>query len=116
MSKKTDIKSELKALGSELAMALKQIRSSDEVAALKQDLTRTAKKLAADVGHAVKAAKASPSTARLKHRLGRLARAGKAQGTVELEKAKVVASKKILLARKKLVALARRVRERSKKN
>lgn len=91
VTKKNNVGKELKALGNELAGALKQIRSSKEFKDLEKEIGSSIKGITKTLGKSLQAAKESPNTARIKTHLGRVAKAGVAQGTVEVRKAQATA-------------------------
>jgi choline kinase len=87
MAKKTSLAEELKALGSELANAFKQAKSSKEFQALEKDITSGVKNVSASLIRSLRAASHSEETAKIKKRVGRVVKISKAKGEEEARKA-----------------------------
>jgi hypothetical protein len=81
---------EFKALGTELAKALKQIRSSKEFQDLEKEIGSAVKGVSLKLAKSLKAAKNSKQTANIKKRLKRVAHAGVVDGTAEAKKLRSV--------------------------
>lgn len=95
---------EFKALGNELAAALKQIRSSKEFQDLEKEIGSAVKGISNKISKSLKAAKSSQQTKKIKNQLKRVARAGVVEGTSEAKKirsATIQGLKKILKKVKK---------------
>src|SRR5258706_2148169 len=86
---------ELKALGIEMASALKAMKESKEFKQLEKDLARGIKSVSSSLGKALKAAHQSKSTSKLKKRIKRVIHTGREEGKIQAQKAQVVAAQKI---------------------
>lgn len=100
-NEKQAVGKELKALGSELAVALKQIRSSQEFQHLEAEVVAGIKNIASSLGTSLKAAKKSPQTKKIARQLGRVAAASAVKGKAEAiraQEAAVVGLRKVRTA------------------
>ena len=77
---KQNVRKELKALGSELAVALKQIRSSSEFKHLESEVVSGIKNISTSLAASLKAASKSPQTKKIAHQVKRVVSAGSKQG------------------------------------
>lgn len=107
---KKDIRKELKALGSELAVALKQIRSSHEFQDLEAELVSGIKNISKALVASLKAAKKSRQTSKITHQLKRVVYAGSAQGKEEARRAQKAAVVGLRKVRKAVAELRTHVR------
>lgn len=101
---KNNLKDEFKMLGSELASALKQIRSSKEFNDLEREIATSVKGISSKLVKSLKAAKESKSAAKIKSQLGRVAHSSAMEGAAEAKKLKAATlkgMKKILEKMKK---------------
>ena len=114
MESKPNLGKELKALGNELAGALKQIRSSQEFKELEREVTSGVKNISTSLMKGLKAARQSENTSKLKSQLGRVVKAGRVQGKIEAEKARRAAAVGIKKARLSLRELTTKVKKRPK--
>lgn len=80
MEKTPKIREELKALGTELAEAFKQIRSSAELKELERDVAAGLRKIGTSIARSLKAAAKAEQTSKIGKRLGTVARAGAIEG------------------------------------
>lgn len=107
---KQDIRKELKALGSELAVALKQIRSSREFKHLEAEVVTGIKNISTSLAASLKAAKKSRQTKTIAHQLKRVVSAGSVQGKTEARKAQKAAVTGLRKVRSAVADLRTRVK------
>ncbi len=90
---------ELLALGRDLAAAVQCMKSSKEFKALENEVSKAVKSISKCTMTSLKAAQKSAATKKIQTRLGKVWTEGKKQGTIELGKAQVAATKGIKQAR-----------------
>jgi hypothetical protein len=112
---KSELAKELKALGSELSDAFKQIRSSREFKDIEKEVSSALRGLSSTVAKGLKAAKNSDHAGKLTRRLKRVVKAGSVQGKHEAGRAKQAAAVGIRKVRVAVRDLKQRLRS-SKKN
>lgn len=95
MAKNGSIAEELKALGVELAGALKEMRASKEFKSLEKDIATSAKKISASLIKSVQAARKSESAGKIKKRVGRVVKIGAVKGEAEAHRARALAQKQL---------------------
>jgi hypothetical protein len=108
---KQDIRKELKALGVELAVALKQIRSSREFHHLEEEVVTGIKNISASLVASVKAARKSRQTNKIAHQFRRVVAAGSVQGKAEAARAQKAAVVGLRKVRSAVADLTKRVRK-----
>ncbi len=102
MAKKSSVGEELKALGSEMMQAFKQMKSSKEFKDLEQELASSVKKVSTSLMKSLKAARDSEEASRLKNRMGRVVKVSKEKGGEQAQKAAKAGIEKFNKAFKKL--------------
>ncbi len=111
MTATQNLAKELKALGMEMASAMKKMKDSQEFKKLEKDLAFGIKSISSSLGKALMAAQKSKETAKIKKRLKKVVTVGAKEGKVQVIKAEAVAAQKIKQAAKAVRNIAAKIRE-----
>ncbi len=112
---KQNVRKELKALGSELAVALKQIRSSSEFKHLESEVVAGIKGISTSLVKSLKAAGSASQTKKVASQFGRVVSAGSKQGATEAVRAQKAAVDGLRKVRSAVSQLRTRLKKRTAK-
>lgn len=113
---KQNVRKELKALGSELAVALKQIRSSSEFKHLESEVVAGIKGISTSLVKSLKAAGSSAQTKKVANQFGRVVSAGSKKGATEAVRAQKAAVDGLRKVRSAVSQLRSKMKNRSSKS